>query len=88
MAEKKEQAAAAPAAAEKRVRAAPVEAVEYMALIEIDYPDGLENYKLALAGKVGKAKYLHLKKGDKASDLQPGDIPWMLRERWIKAVKP
>ena len=78
MAEKKEQAAAAPAATAK---------TEYVALTDLDYSDGPQNSKLALAGEVGKAKRLHLKKGQKADDLPPGDIPWLLREQMIKAVK-
>jgi hypothetical protein len=73
MAEKKAQAVAAPAAA------------KYEALTGIEYPDGPENFKLALAGK--KHKRIALKKGEFASDLPPEDIPWMLREKFIKAVK-
>jgi len=86
MAEKKEQAAAAPVAADKRVRAAPQEVVEYVALTGITYPDGPENFKLAIAGKMDKVKWLRLEKGHRASDLPPEDIPWLLREKFIKAV--
>jgi hypothetical protein len=78
MAGKKEQPAAAPAAQGK---------TEYVALTDIDYPDGPLNYKLATSGQVEKAKYLHLKKGQKSTDLPPEDIPWLLREKFIKAVK-
>ena len=78
MAGKKEQPAAAPAATGKTV---------YEALTDLDYSDGPQNSKLALAGQVGKAKRLHLKKGQKTDDLPPGDIPWLLREKFIKAVE-
>jgi len=87
MAVKKEQAAAAPAATDKRVRAAPEEPVEYEALTGITYPDGPENFKLAIAGKMDKVKWLRLEKGDRASDLPALDVPWLLREKFIKAVK-
>ena len=86
MAEKKEQAAAAPAAADKRVRAAPEEPAEYEALTGITYPDGPENFKLAVAGKMDKVKWLRLEKGERADDLPAEDIPWLLREKFIKAV--
>jgi hypothetical protein len=88
MAEKDKQAAAAPVVADKRVRAAPEEVIEYVALTGITYPDGPENFKLAIAGKMDKVKWLRLEKGDRASDLPAIDVPWLLREKFIKAVKP
>lgn len=87
MAVKKEQAAAAPAAADKRPRAAPEGVIEYEALTGITYPDGPENWKLAVAGKMDKVKWLRLEKGDRADDLPPQDVPWLLSEKFIKAVK-
>jgi len=87
MAVKKEEAAAAPAATDKRVRGAPEEAVEYEALTGITYPDGPENFKLAIAGKMDKVKWLRLEKGHRTDDLPPEDVPWLLREKFIKAVR-
>ena len=79
-----------PAPTEKRARPAPAPVpVEYEAVTGIDYPEGADNLKRALAGRLSQVtKWVRLEPGDSANDVPECDKPWLLTNGFIKVVKP
>jgi hypothetical protein len=75
--------------AEKKEQVAAASPGKYEALTGITYPDGPENVKRARMGQLDKVtKWVHVEAGGDVSDMPAEDVPWMLREKFIRAVKP